>query len=208
MIFHESELHGAYIIELDRIEDARGFFARAWSEEEFASHGLETRIAHCNISFNVHTGTLRGLHYQTAPHEETKLIRCTRGSLFDVIIDLRSDSTTYMRWTSTKLSADNRRMFYVPRGFAHGFQTLQDRTEVFYMASEVHVSDSERGVRWNDSSFGIDWPIQEPSVISDKDASWPDYIAGPNNSKSSPSIEGMRSRSSDDAATPANDVEP
>ena len=177
MIFTETELPGAYVIDLEPIVDSRGFFARAWCQEEFAEHGLETRIAQCNMSFNERKGTLRGMHFQRSPHEETKLVRCIKGSLYDIIIDLRRDSPTYARWTGVELSADNRRMLYVPRGFAHGFQTLEERSEIFYMASEFFTPGAEGGVRWNDPAFGIEWPLREPSVISDKDASWPD-LAG------------------------------
>lgn len=152
MIFTETKLPGAYVIDLEPIVDSRGFFARAWCEEEFAEHGLETRIAQCNMSFNERKGTLRRIHFQRSPHKETKLV-----------------------WTGVELSADNRRMLYVPRGFAHGFQTLEERTEIFYMASEFYTPGTEGGVRWNDPAFGIEWPLREPSVISDKDASWPDF---------------------------------
>ena len=176
MILTETELPGAYVIDLEPIEDPRGFFARAWSDEEFAAHGLETQIAQCNVSFNERTGTLRGMHFQRAPHEEVKLIRCTRGALFDVIVDLRPGSPRFCRWLGVELSADNRRALYVPRGFAHGFQTLTDGTEVFYMISTPHVPDAADGVRWNDPAFGIVWP-HEPTEISDKDARWPDFSA-------------------------------
>ncbi len=175
MIFTETRLRGAYILDLEPIEDTRGFFARSWDERELAQHGLETRIAQCNTSYNKRKGTIRGMHFQKAPHEEVKLVRCVRGELYDIIIDLRSDSPTFKRWTGVELSADNHRMLYVPRGFAHGFQTLADDTETFYMVSEFYTPESEGGVRWNDPVFGIEWPLGEPTEISDKDGGWPDF---------------------------------
>jgi dTDP-4-dehydrorhamnose 3,5-epimerase len=176
MRFTRTDVQDAYLIELERIEDARGFFARAWDESEFAERGLETRIAQCNVSYNGRKGTLRGMHFQRSPHEEVKQIRCIRGSLYDVIVDLRPQSASYKQWTGVELSADNRRMLYVPRGFAHGFQTLEDDTETYYMVSEFYVPGAEAGVRWNDPAFGIEWPLAEPSVISEKDQSWPDFV--------------------------------
>jgi dTDP-4-dehydrorhamnose 3,5-epimerase len=175
MIFSETALLGAYLIDLERIEDSRGFFARSWDELEFAQHDLETRIAQCNTSYNERKGTLRGMHFQRAPHEEVKLIRCLRGALYDVIIDLRADSPTFKRWIGVELSGDNRRMLYVPRGFGHGFQTLADDTETFYMVSDFYTPGAESGVRWDDPAFGIEWPLGEPTEISEKDASWPGF---------------------------------
>jgi dTDP-4-dehydrorhamnose 3,5-epimerase len=175
MIFTETELPGAYVIDLEPIEDARGFFARAWCEREFAEHGLETRVAQCNLSSNSHKGTLRGMHFQVAPHDEVKVIRCIRGALYDVIVDLRADSPGFRRWVGVELTQDNRRMLYVPRGFAHGFQTLVDDTETFYMVSDFYTPGAEGGVRWDDPAFGIAWPLGPPTVISDKDASWPAF---------------------------------
>jgi dTDP-4-dehydrorhamnose 3,5-epimerase len=175
MIFSETALPGAYVIDLERIEDERGFFARAWCERELTEHGLETRIAQSNVSFNKHKGTLRGMHFQRPPHQETKLIRCIRGGLFDVIIDLRPDSTGYKRWMGVELTADNRRMLYVPRGFAHGFQTLEDDTEIFYMVSEFYTPEAEGGVRWDDPAFAVEWPLGPPTEISQKDQQWPDF---------------------------------
>ncbi|HEX7463624.1 MAG TPA: dTDP-4-dehydrorhamnose 3,5-epimerase family protein, partial [Actinomycetota bacterium] len=148
MIFAETELPGAYVIDLEPIEDSRGFFARAWSDQELAEHGLETRIAQCNVSLTQRKGTIRGMHFQLPPHEEVKLVRCTRGALYDVIVDLRQDSSIFKRWFGVELSEDNRRTLYVPRGFAHGFQTLADETEIFYMISEPYSSDAANGVRW------------------------------------------------------------
>jgi len=175
LIFTEAHLSGAYVIDLDPIEDSRGFFARAWDAKEFADHGLETRIAQANTSFNKRRGTLRGMHMQRPPHEEVKMIRCTGGALYDVIIDLRPGSDTYKQWVGVELTAENRRLFYVPRGFAHGFQTLEDETEAFYLVTEFYTPGAEAGVRWNDPAFGIEWPLGEPAEISDKDASWPDF---------------------------------
>lgn len=175
MIFTESELPGVFIVDLQPLADERGFFARAWSETEFLEHGLTGRIVQSNVSFNNRRGTLRGMHYQAAPHQEAKLVRCTRGALYDVAIDLRPSSATYMRWTGVELTADNRRMLYVPEGFAHGFQTLQDGTEVFYHVSEFYRPEAERGVRWDDPQFAIAWPPVEQRTISGKDANWPDF---------------------------------
>jgi dTDP-4-dehydrorhamnose 3,5-epimerase len=174
--FTETELAGAFVIDLEPVEDARGFFGRAWSEQEFAERGLETRIVQCNLSFNERRGTLRGMHLQRPPHAEVKTIRCIRGRLYDVIIDLRHDSPTFRRWTGVELSADNRRMLYIPHGFAHGLQTLEDDTETFYLVSEAYEPAAEDGVRWDDPAFGIEWPLGRPTAISDKDASWPDFV--------------------------------
>ena len=177
MIFKETKLDGAYIIELNKLKDERGFFARSWCQKEFEDQGLESRIVQSNVSFNKNKGTLRGMHYQQAPHGETKLIRCTRGALYDVIVDLRPASPTYKQWIGIELTADNYRMLYVPRDFAHGFQTLEDGTEATYHVSEFYTPGAEKGLRWNDPAFQIAWPI-EVSVISSKDASWPDFMAG------------------------------
>jgi dTDP-4-dehydrorhamnose 3,5-epimerase len=175
MIFSETGLPDAFLIDLERVEDERGFFARAWDERELSEHGLESRVAQCNVSFNKRKGTLRGMHLQRPPHQEVKLIRCTRGGLFDVIIDLRPESGAYKRWIGVELTADNRRMLYVPRGFAHGFQTLEDDTETFYMVSEYYTPGAESGVRWDDPVFGIEWPLGRPTEISEKDQHWPDF---------------------------------
>ena len=177
MIFKETKLDGAYIIELNKLKDERGFFARSWCQKEFEDQGLESRIVQSNVSFNKNKGTLRGMHYQQAPHGETKLIRCTRGALYDVIVDLRPASPTYKQWIGIELTADNYRMLYVPRDFAHGFQTLEDGTEATYHVSEFYTPGAEKGLRWNDPAFQIAWPI-EVSVISSKDASWLDFMAG------------------------------
>jgi len=169
MIFTETKLKGAYLIDVDKHEDERGFFARSWCTDEFERHGLNPRLVQCNISFNKKLGTLRGLHYQSSPYQEAKLVRCTMGALYDVIIDLRSDSSSFKKWFSVELTAQNRRSLYVPEGFAHGFQTLVDDTEVFYQMSEFFHPECARGVRWDDPAFGIVWPISN-AIISKKDA--------------------------------------
>lgn len=174
MIFTRTILKDAMLVDLEKHEDERGFFARTWCRREFEAQGLNPRLAQCNISFNPHQGTLRGMHFQIKPHEEAKLVRCARGSLFDAIIDLRPDSPTYKRHFGVALTADNRRMLYVPEGFAHGFLTLEDATEVFYQISVCYAPESQRGVRWNDPAFGIDWPA-EPKLISGRDRSYPDF---------------------------------
>lgn len=176
MIFIETILKGAYIIELQRLEDERGFFARTWCEQEFQDHGLNPRLVQCSISFSAKRGTMRGMHYQISPHEEAKLVRCTMGVIYDVIIDLRPDSKTFKRWVAFELSAENRKTLYVPEGFAHGFTTLVDKTEVYYQMSEFFVPGSASGVRWNDPTFGIKWPV-DISVISERDAQYPDFKA-------------------------------
>lgn len=173
MQFTETTLADAMVIDLDKRGDVRGFFARVFCEAEFAAHGLETRFVQANHSRSAHRGTLRGMHFQRAPHRETKVVRVVRGALLDVIIDLRVDSPSYGSWEAFELTADNGRMLYVPAGFAHGFQTLADDTEVTYQVSAAYAPDSEGGVRWDDRAFGIDWPLPV-SVISDKDAAWPD----------------------------------
>lgn len=170
MIITETKLQGAYLIELELLKDERGFFARTWSAEEFSEHGLNPKIAQCNTSMNKQKGTLRGMHYQIAPHEEAKLVRCTAGAIYDVIVDLRPDSPTRSQWFGVELTSQNRQMVYVPPGFAHGFQTLVDETEVFYQVSEYYHQESARGVRWDDPAFGIEWPL-EVSVISERDRS-------------------------------------
>jgi len=176
MIFTETELPGAFVLDLERREDDRGFFARAWCTNELGDHGLETRLVQANVSFNRRKGTLRGMHMQAAPHAEVKVIRATRGSVLDVIVDLRPDSPTYLGWTGVELSAENGRALYVPEGFAHGYQTLEDDTETFYLVSEFYAPDAERGVRWDDPAFGIEWPDPDGAILSEKDASWPDWL--------------------------------
>lgn len=174
MIFHELPLRGAYLIDLEPRPDDRGFFARAFCARELAEHGLDARVAQANLSQNVRRGTLRGMHYQRAPRAEVKMVRCVRGAIFDAIIDLRPDSPTHLRWTSVELSRDNRRMLYVPEGFAHGYQSLTDDSEVLYLVSEFYAPDHEAAIRWNDPRFGIAWPIPDP-LLSPKDAAHPDY---------------------------------
>jgi dTDP-4-dehydrorhamnose 3,5-epimerase len=174
MRFVSTPIRGAFIVELERREDSRGFFARAFCQREFTEHGLNPEVAQCNISFNERRGTLRGMHYQAKPHEEAKLVRCTRGGIFDVIVDLRTESETRLRWFGVELSAENRRALYVPEGLAHGYQTLQDGSEIFYQVSEEYTPMAERGVRWNDPAFGIRWPIADP-ILSAKDAAYANY---------------------------------
>jgi dTDP-4-dehydrorhamnose 3,5-epimerase len=177
VIFTETEIPGAFVIELFKVEDERGFFARSWCQREFEEHGLNPRIVQCNISFNKERGTIRGMHYQEAPHEEARLVRCTSGAIYDVIVDLRPASPAYLRHFATVLTAKNRKLLYVPEGFAHGFQTLEDNTEVFYQMSEYYHAGSARGVRWNDPALGIRWP--EPvRVISEKDRGYADLSVG------------------------------
>jgi dTDP-4-dehydrorhamnose 3,5-epimerase len=173
MIVRPTSLQDAYTIDLEKREDPRGFFARGWCRREFEQHHLIPDVVQANISYNTMKGTLRGMHYQAEPHGEVKLIRCTRGRLYDVIIDLRQHSATYGRWFGLELNADNRLMLYVPAGFAHGFQTLEDETEAFYLVSEYYTPGAECGVRYNDPAFDIAWPLFVTS-ISDKDRSWPD----------------------------------
>jgi dTDP-4-dehydrorhamnose 3,5-epimerase len=174
MIFTETKLKGAYTIDIQRHEDHRGFFARGWCQREFEEHGLVPQVVQSNISYNIARGTLRGMHYQVEPYGETKLVRCTRGAVHDVIVDLRPDSPTYLQWLGVDLSAENYRMLFVPVGFAHGFQTLTDDVEVTYQVSQFYAPASERGARYNDPAFGIEWPLTV-QVISDKDRSWPDF---------------------------------
>ncbi|CAN5828738.1 MAG: dTDP-4-dehydrorhamnose 3,5-epimerase [Gemmatimonadetes bacterium] len=174
MIFRETRLPGAYVIEPERIEDERGFFARSWCEREFRAHGLNPRLVQCNLSFNRYRGTLRGMHYQAAPHPEAKLVRCTMGRIHDVIVDLRPESPTFREWVAVELSAGNRRMLYVPEGFAHGFQTLEDESEVFYQMSQYYHAELARGVRWDDPAFGIAWPLPV-QALSARDSAYADF---------------------------------
>ena len=176
MKFTETKLKGAFVIELNQLKDERGFFARSWCKREMEEHGLNADVVQSNVSYNIKKGTLRGLHYQKDPYQETKLVRCTRGALYDVIIDLRKDSPTYMQWIGVELTADNYKMLYVPEDFAHGFITLEDQTEATYQVTQFYTPGSEGGLRWDDPAFNIEWPI-EPEVISDKDKSHPNYQA-------------------------------
>lgn len=168
-------LKGVFIIEPERLEDERGFFARTWCRRVFEEHGLNSQLAQCSISFNRTRGTLRGMHYQEKPYEEAKLVRCTHGMIYDAVIDLRRCSSTFKRWIGLELTADNHRMLYIPEGFAHGFQTLEEHTEVFYQMSQFYAPDYAKGVRWNDPAFDIRWPA-DVSVISERDRSYPDFI--------------------------------
>jgi dTDP-4-dehydrorhamnose 3,5-epimerase len=172
--FTELEVAGSYVIDPEPFSDDRGSFARVFCVEEFAEHGLEPTIVQGNLSRNRHRGTLRGMHFQRAPHEETKLVRCVSGALFDVVVDLRPDSPTFRRWAGVELTADNGRAMYVPRGCAHGFQTLEDGTVALYHASAPYTPDAEGGIRFDDPTFGVDWPLPV-ELISDKDRSWPDF---------------------------------
>lgn len=175
MIFTETKLKGAYIIEPERLADERGFFARTWCQEEFKKQGLNSQLVQCSLSFNNKKGTLRGMHYQIKPYEEAKLVRCTRGAIYDVMIDMRPESPTFKQWVAVELTEENRRMAYIPEGFAHGFQTLQDNSEVFYQMSEFYHPESGRGVRWNDSAFGIKWPETGKRIISPRDCQYEDF---------------------------------
>lgn len=177
MRFHETPVAGALVVESEPIEDERGYFARTFSSEEFAAHGLDERVDQCSTSFNARAGTLRGLHYQAAPHGEAKLVRCTRGAIYDVAVDLRSDSSSYMSWVGVELSADNGRALFVPDGCAHGFQTLVDASEVLYQISTPYVPTAARGVRWDDPAFRIEWPLAPPEgrIMSSRDARYPDF---------------------------------
>ena len=174
MRFVETRLKGAYLIEPEIRADERGFFARAFCRREFLAHGLNPELVQCNLSFNPASGTLRGMHYQRAPHAEVKLVRCTAGAICDVILDLRPDSPTFAQWAAVELSAGNRRLLYVPEGFAHGYQTLTEGAEVFYQVSAFYHPGSEEGARWDDPAFKIEWPLPVSS-ISAKDASYPDW---------------------------------
>jgi len=174
MHFTKSDLEGAFVIEPEELGDERGFFARVWDQNEFRKNTLETRVAQCSISYNKEKGTLRGLHYQVAPYEEVKIVRVTRGSVYDVIVDLRSYSPTYMKWIAMVLSAENRKMLYVPKGVAHGFQTLEDNTEISYQISEFYSPEHSRGIRWNDPQFSVKWPDGK-QIMSDRDGNCPDY---------------------------------
>lgn len=176
MIFTPTKLAGASIVELKELRDERGFFARSWCQREFQEQGLSANVVQANVSYNKLKGTLRGMHYQVSPYEESKLVRCTRGAVYDVIIDLRPGSTTIKQWIGVELTAANHRMLFVPEGFAHGFVTLTDDAEVTYQVTQFYQPGSERGVRYNDPLFGIEWPTAVV-VISDKDKSWPDYVA-------------------------------
>lgn len=172
MIFTETEFSGVYIIEPEKLEDDRGFFTRIWDKKKFIDMGLDSNFVQSSISMNKKKGTLRGLHYQSSPYEENKIVRCVRGKIYDVIIDLRLNSKTFKKWFSIELSEDNYKMLYIPKGFAHGFQTLEDDTEVFYQISEYHNSEFSKGILWNDTKLNIKWPLPV-TIISKKDLSYP-----------------------------------
>jgi len=174
MLFAETKLKGAFVIELEPHTDERGFFARSWCRREFEAHKLNSNLVQCDVSFNAKKGTLRGLHYQTEAFEEAKLVRCTRGAVYDVIVDIRPDSPTFRHYVGVLLTADNRLSLYVPEGFAHGFLTLEHSTEVFYQMSEFYAPEAARGFRWNDPAFGIEWP-SEVMIISERDRTYPDF---------------------------------
>ena len=175
MLFHETRLRGAFVIEPELREDERGFFALTWSRRGFEERGLNPDLVECNLSYSARRGTLRGMHFQAAPHAQAKLVRCTAGAVYDCIVDLREGSETFGRWVGVELSAGNRAQLYVPEGFAHGFQTLEDRTEVFYQMSSAYVPDAGRGVRWDDPAFGIEWPEAAERVINERDRTYPDF---------------------------------
>ena len=174
MIFTETAIKGGYLVDIARHEDHRGFFARAWCRREFEAHGLNPDLAQINVGHSHKKGTLRGLHFQTAPHQEAKLARCTMGAIYDVMVDLRPDSPTYLQWFGVELSAQNRRMLYVPEGCAHGYQTLADGTEMLYQTSDFYAPAQALGVRYDDPAFAIVWPL-DVTVISDADKNWPSY---------------------------------
>jgi dTDP-4-dehydrorhamnose 3,5-epimerase len=176
MRFIETPLNGAWVIDLDLLGDERGWFARTFDADEFAARGLNPAVMQCNASFNARRGTLRGLHYQAEPHGESKLVRCVRGAIFDVAVDLRSGSPTHRRWHGVQLSAENRRAFYIPPGLAHGFQTLSDDAEVLYQMGNPYVPEAARGVRWDDPAFAIEWPEPDgPRIISERDRAFDDF---------------------------------
>jgi dTDP-4-dehydrorhamnose 3,5-epimerase len=175
VIFTPVSLAGAWLVALEPHEDERGFFARVWCAREFADHGLDARLVQASMSLTLRRGTLRGMHWQAAPHEEVKLVRCVRGAIHDVILDLRPGSPTYLQHVSAELTAANRLALYIPRGFAHGFQTLEDDTEVFYQMSDFYEPAAARGARWNDPAFGIAWPVTAP-ILHPRDAGYPDFV--------------------------------
>jgi len=174
MIFRDTKIPGAFEIHPEPILDERGFFARTWCRKEFEAHGLNPQLVQCSVSLSTRRGTLRGMHYQAAPFAEAKLVRCTRGAIYDVAVDLRPQSPTYKAWTAVTLTAENRHMLYVPEGCAHGFLTLEDASEVFYQMSEFYNAESARGVRWDDPAFEIAWP-EKLQVISERDRSYPNF---------------------------------
>jgi dTDP-4-dehydrorhamnose 3,5-epimerase len=176
MRFTETSIGGAYLVDIEPRGDERGWFARVWCREELQRHGLDGNFVQCNSSYSRDAGTLRGLHYQTAPHEEAKLVRCLHGAIYDVIVDVRPDSPTYGQWFGVQLTAADRRMLYVATGLAHGFQALEQDTEVMYPVTAAYAPQAERGVRWDDPFFAIEWPLADRAIVSPKDRSWPDFV--------------------------------
>jgi dTDP-4-dehydrorhamnose 3,5-epimerase len=177
MKFTPTKISGAYLIEIEPITDERGFFARSFCTDEFQQYGLNTNFVQCNISFTSKQGTIRGMHYQVSPYKETKLVRCCKGAIYDVILDLRPESNTFKQWVAAELTAENHQMLYIPSGCAHGFQTLVDNTEVFYQMSDIYNPDAAKGVRWNDSAFGIKMPLVA-SIVSERDCSYSNFKNG------------------------------
>lgn len=177
MKFTPTRIHGVWIVEMERRQDERGWFARTWCAEEFRLHGLDARLSQCSTSFNLRRGTLRGMHYQVAPHEEAKVVRCTRGAVFDVALDLRRESPTFRDWVGVELTAENGLGLYIPKGCAHGFQTLEDSTEMSYSIAEAYHPDQGRIVRWNDPRFSIEWPLFDQAILSSQDANCPDFTS-------------------------------
>jgi dTDP-4-dehydrorhamnose 3,5-epimerase len=173
MTFLETPLNGAFVVDLEPQADERGFFARVWCAEELADHGLDTTIAQASLSYNRCRGTLRGLHYRVAPHAESKIVRCIRGAIYDVVVDLRPGSASYCQWFSLELTSDNRKSIYIPEGCAHGFQTLEDHTEVLYLMSKPYAPEAERGLRWDDRAIGITWPDVKTRIMCERDRNWP-----------------------------------
>lgn len=173
MTFTETPIAGLWVIELEPVRDHRGFFARTFCEDDFRARGLESHVAECSIAFNARAGTLRGMHYQREPHGQVKLVRCARGAVYDAVIDLRPHSATYRQWFAVELTAENGRMLYIPKGLAHGYQTVEDGTEISYQMSSPHHPEAAAGVRWNDPAFGVPWP-REVTVIADRDATYRD----------------------------------
>lgn len=175
MRFIETQIKGAFLIELEPNEDERGFFARTFCIEEFKAHGLDFKVVQCSISFNKKKGTLRGMHYQAKPYEEAKIVRCYKGAIYDIILDLRPESESFKKWISAELNENNRRALYIPKGVAHGFQTLADDTEVFYMMDEFYHPEYARGIRWDDPEFKIEWPLPV-MCVSERDKNYPNFV--------------------------------
>lgn len=174
MLFAETKLKGAFVLDIEPREDHRGFFSRTFCQREFESHGLNPHVVQCNIAYNKKKGTLRGMHFQNAPYAEAKLVRCTKGAIYDVILDLRPSSPTFKQWVGAELTEDNHKMLYVPEGFGHGYQTLSETAEVIYQVSQFYAPEAASGVRHNDPAFGIKWP-HKVTAISEPDRNWPDF---------------------------------